>query len=159
MDPTQPAPAPSSNLLTDQAPTGSGINSPELNLKTGKPKQRSITDGQQVFNIIGNLQNARRSQNEKNGRIQGKINSERPYDDNRLDSEGLGYKSNVSTKPMSTTIGKVAARLTKTVQAARYLTSAALPDDLPDAKKKTELFRSEITDLIRRWDGWYNFLN
>ncbi len=82
----------------EQAPTDSGINSPELNTKTAKPKQRAISDVAQVMNIVGNLQQARRSQNEKNGRIQAKINSERPYDDDTLKSEGLGYKSNFSTK-------------------------------------------------------------
>lgn len=136
------------------------MNSPELKPSgIGKPGQRSITDSSQIFNIIGSLQEARKSQNEKNGRIQGKINSERPYDEAQLKAEGLGYKSNFSTKPLSTTVGKVASRLTKAVQSARYLTSAELPDSIPDAKKKTELFRQEITNCLRRWDGWYNFLN
>lgn len=142
----------------EQAPTASGINSPMLS-KAGKPKQRAITDVTQMFNIIGNLQQARRSQNEKNGRIQGKLNAERPYDDDTLRSEGLGYKSNFSTKPLSTTVDKVSARLTKSVQAARYLTSAELPDSIPDANKKTELFRQEITNCIRRWPGWYDFIS
>jgi len=147
-----------SGSADEQAPTGSGINSPMLS-KTGKIRQRSITDVTQMFNIIGNLQMARRSQNEKNGRIQGKLNAERPYDEDTLKAEGLGYKSNFSTKPLSTTVDKVASRLTKAVQAARYLTSSELPDSVPDAKKKTELFRAEITNCIRRWPGWYDFLS
>lgn len=142
----------------EQAPTASGINSPMLS-KSGKPKQRAISDVVQLFNIVGNLQQARRSQNEKNGRIQGKLNSERPYDEDKLKSEGLGYKSNFSTKPLSTTIDKVSARLTKAIQAARYLTSSELPDSIPEAKKKTETFRSEITNCIRRWPGWFDFLS
>jgi hypothetical protein len=140
-------------------PTDSGINSPQLNPRTLKPKNRAISDVSHIFTIVGNLEMARRSQNEKNGRIQAKLNSERPYDENSLKSEGLGYKSNFSTKPLSTTIGKVASRLTKSIQAPRYLTSAELPDSYPDAKKKTELFRREFTNLVRRWSGWYNFAN
>lgn len=138
-----------------------GINSPGLvpTGSTNKPKRRAISDVGHLFNLYGDLQNARRSQNKKNGRIQAKRNSERPYDDAKLESEGLGYKSNFSTKPLSTTIGKVASRLTKSIQSARYLTSSELPDSIPDAKKKTELFRQEITNCIRRWDGWYNFAN
>ena len=142
----------------EQAPTASGINSPMLS-KQAKPKQRAITDVTQMFNIIGNLQMARRSQNEKNGRIQGKLNAERPYSEDTLAAEGLSYKSNFSTKPLSTTVDKVSARLTKSVQAARYLTSAELPDSIPDANKKTELFRNEITNCIRRWPGWYDTLS
>ncbi len=158
MDFTSPAHPPA--LSQDQAPTGAGINSPELkSTGVGKPGQRSITDAAQIFNIVSNLQQARRSQNEKNGRIQGKLNAERPHDEKTLEQEGLGYKSNFSTKPLSTTVGKVSSRLTKAVQSARYLTSAELPDSIPDAKKKTELFRTGFTDLVRKWDGWYNFLN
>ncbi len=145
----------------NEGPNDTGINSPGLspNGSGNKPKRRSISDQHHLFNIYGDLQHARRSQNEKNGRIQGKLNSERPYSDSQLESEGLGYKSNFSTKPLSTTVGKVASRLTKSIQSARYLTSSELPDSIPDAKKKTELFRQEITNVIRRWDGWYNYAN
>lgn len=143
----------------DNSPTGVGINTPELNPKTLKPKRRAISDASHLFLIIQNLQQARRSQNEKNGRIAGKINSERPYDDAVLKSEGLGYKSNFSTKPLSTTTGKVASRLVKALQSARYLTAAELPDSIPGAKEKTELFRNEITNLIRRWPGWFDYLS
>jgi len=155
-----PNTSPSLNTSEDQAPDGSGINSPDLRPSgLGKPRQRSISDAAQIFNIIGSLQQARRAQNEKNGRIQGKLNSERPYDDAKLEAEGLGYKSNFSTKPLSTTTGKVSSRLTKAIQSARYLTSAELPDSIPDAKKKTELFRQEFTNTVRKWPGWYNFVN
>lgn len=149
--------APVSSL--EQAPTGSGVNSPGLTPGSTKPKRRAISDGAHIFRIIGDLQMARRQQNEKNGRIQAKLNSERPYNDNQLDAEGLGYKSNVSTKPLATTVGKVSSRLTKAVESSRYLTASSLPDSFPDAKKKTELFRSEATNLIRNWPGWYNFVN
>jgi hypothetical protein len=142
-------------------PTDSGINPAGL-VPTGssnKKHNRAITDVSHIFVIIGMLEMARRSQNEKNGRIQAKLNSERPYTDEQLKAEGLGYKSNFSTKPLSTTVGKVASRLTKAVQAARYLTAAELPDSIPDAKKKTELFRREFTNTVRKWPGWYNSLN
>lgn len=142
-----------------QSPTGSGINSPELSAKTLKSKRRAISDVNHVMRIVGDLQMARRSQNEKNGRIQGKLNSERPYDEKKLESEGLGYKSNFSTKPLSTTVGKVASRLAKSLQSARYLTSAELPDSFPGAKTKTELFRAKFTDTVRRWPGFTDFVD
>jgi hypothetical protein len=145
--------------IEGQAPTDAGISSPDLDAKTLKPKRRSLTSIEQAFQIIDALTMARRSQNEKNGRIQGKLNSERPYDDAKLETEGLGYKSNVSTRPLATTVGKVSSRLTKSIQSARYLTSAQLPDSIPGAKEKTELFRDEITNCLRRWPGWYDFVN
>jgi hypothetical protein len=145
--------------VQEQGPLDTGINSPGLSTKTLKPKRRAISDIDHVARVVDNLQQARRYQNEKNGRIQAKLNSERPYEDASLKAEGLGYKSNFSTKPMSTTVAKVASRLTKAIQKAKYLTSSALPDSIPDAKAKTELFRLEITNCIRRWPGWFTFLN
>lgn len=145
-----------SNL--EAAPTGSGINTPGFEPGSSKPKRRAISDIHHVNQIVAHLQDARKSQNEKNKRIADKLNSERPYSDDKLESEGLGYKSNVSTKPLSTTVGKVASRLVKAVQSARFLTAAALPDSVPGAKEKTELARGEITNLVRRWDGWFDSL-
>lgn len=150
--------------VQEQGPLDSGINSPNLKpsdlpaLKLGD-KHRAISDIDHVLRVIESLQQARRFQNEKNGRIQAKLNSERPYEDAALKAEGLGYKSNFSTKPLSTTVAKVATRLTKAIQEAKYLTSSALPDSVPDAKAKTELFRNEITNCIRRWPGWFTTLN
>lgn len=145
--------------VQEQGPLDTGINSPELSPNTLKPKQRAISDVDHLFRVISNLEQARRYQNEKNGRIQAKLNSERPYDERLLKEEGLGYKSNFSTKPLSQTINKVGSRLTKAIQEAKYLTSASLPDSIPDAKQKTEIFRTEITNCIRRWPGWYVFVN
>ena len=156
---SSPNPFIGSANVQEQGPLDTGINSPDLSVKTLKPRQRAISDKDHIFRVIDNLQQARRFQNEKNGRIQAKMNSERPYEDSSLQAEGLGYKSNFSTKPMSTTIGKVSSRLTKAIQEAKYLTASALPDSIPDAKMKTELFRSEITNCIRRWPGWFCFLN
>lgn len=145
--------------IDENSPTGAGINTPDMSPKTLKPGRRAITDVSHVFLIINNLIEGRRSQSEKNGRIAAKLNSERPYIDATLESEGLGYKSNFSTKPMSTTIAKVATRLVKAIQSARYLTAAQLPDTIDGAKEKTEMFRNEITNLIRRWDGWFDFIS
>src|SRR6478609_5367342 len=148
-----------SAATNDFSPDGVGVNTPDMSPTTLKPKRRAISDVNHLFLILSNLQEARRAQNEKNGRIAAKLNAERPYDDTKLESEGLGYKSNFSTKPLSTTCNKVASRLVKAVQSARYLTAVELPDSVPDAAKKTELFRSETTNLIRRWPGWFDFLN
>lgn len=145
--------------IDEKSPTGAGINTPDLSTKTLKPGRRAITDVGHLFLIIANLIEGRKSQSEKNGRIAAKINSERPYIDATLDSEGLGYKSNFSTKPMSTTIAKVSSRLVKAIQSARYLTAAQLPDSVEGGKAKSEMFRNEITNLIRRWDEWFDFIS
>lgn len=135
------------------------VNSPDLNPATLKPKRRAISDVKHIFSIISSLEEARRDQNEKNGRIMAKYNAERPYTSSELKQDGLEWKSNFSTKPLSTAIDKVSPRLTKAVQNAKYLTSAALPDNHPGGKEKSTLFRSKVTEVIRGWEGWSDFIN
>jgi hypothetical protein len=139
--------------------SGGTVNSPDLDPRTMKPKRRAISNVQHIFAIISTLEEARRDQNEKNGRILAKYNAERPFTREELEEHGLGWKSNFSTKPLSTAIDKVSPRLTKAVQVARYLTSSSFPENHPGGKEKTELFRRKITETIRGWDGWVDFLN
>lgn len=138
---------------------GGTVNSPDLNPETMKPRRRAISNVEHLFQIISTLEEARRDQNEKNGRIMAKYNAERPFSQNELKEEGLAWKSNFSTKPLSTAIDKVSPRLTRAVQTARYLTSSQFPENHPGGVFKTEIFRRKITELLRGWEGWEDFLN
>lgn len=152
----------SSNALIPPASdglTGGTVNSPGLSPVTLKPKRRAISNVQHIFQIISTLEEARRYQNEKNGRIMAKYNAERPFTKEELQENGLDWRSNFSTKPLATAIDKVSPRLTKALQTARYLTSSSFPDNHPGGREKTEMFRKKITDLIRGWDGWVDFVN
>ncbi len=137
---------------------GSGINTPEMSARTLKPKRRAVSSVDQLNNVISTLEQASRIRNEKNGRIMAKYNAERPYSPEKLKAEGLGWKSNFSTKPLANAIDKISPRLTKAAQSARHLTSAALPDTVENGKMKTDRFRSGVTALIRAWPGWRPFL-
>lgn len=152
----------SSNALIPPASdgmTGGTVNAPDLSPTTLKARRRAISNVQHLFQIVSTLEEARRLQNEKNGRIMAKYNAERPYTKEELQEDGLDWRSNFSTKPLATAIDKVSPRLTKALQTARYLTSSAFPDNHPGGREKTELFRKKITDLIRGWDGWVDFIN
>jgi hypothetical protein len=139
--------------------TGGTVNSPDMSPRTLKAKRRAVSNVQHIFQIISTLEEARREQNEKNARIAARANAERPYTKEELEQDGLGYRSNFSTKPLSTAIDKVSPRLTKAVQTSKYITSSSFPENHPGAKVKTEIFRRKITDVIRGWDGWVDFLN
>ena len=138
---------------------GVGVNNPEMTGTDLKPKRRAITSVAQLVNIARTLEDAAKMRNLKNGRIAAKMNAERPYEPEKLASEGLSWKCNFSTKPLSTAIGKIPPRLSKAVHSARYLTSASLPDSREGGKMKTEKFRDSITKLIRSWPDWRPFLN
>jgi len=158
---TDVAPANDNALIPPAADgaVGGTVNAPALNPRTLKPKRRAISDVTHLFQIIRTLEEARRIQNEKNGRIMAKYNAERPYPREELAQNGMDWRSNFTTKPLSSAIDKVSPRLTKAVQSARFLTSSAFPENHPGGKEKTERFRRKITEVIRGWDGWVDFLN
>jgi hypothetical protein len=94
-----------------------------------------------------------------NSRILAKYNAERPYDSNKLESEGLGWRSNFTTKPLPSMIEKVAPRFTQAVNGLKYLTNSALSSKWTNATEKTEKFREVITKVIRGHKGWRTLLD
>lgn len=124
-----------------------------------KPKRRAIRDAQQAQNIVTTHETASRDRNIKNARIMAKYNSEKPYGEGALTAEGLGWKSNFTTKPLPMLIDKVAPRFVKAVDGVKYYTNSALPDEVDGSEVKTEAFRREITKTIRAHPDWSNFCN
>lgn len=143
----------------NQSPYGGAISSPDLSDSTLKPKNRAIRDAKQAQNIITSLEFANKERNLKNARIMEKYNSERPYTQQQLESEGLGWKSNFTSKPLPMLIDKVAPRFTQAIDGVKYITNSALPDDVEGAAEKTDAFRREITCTARARAGWREFMS
>jgi len=137
--------------------TTGGINAPDLS-PAGKPQRRALSSISQMRNLISSLKTAARERNTRNARIAAKYNSEKPHRQESLEADGLGWKSNFTTKPLPMLINKVSPRLKKALDAVKYLTNSKLPDEVPGAAEKTEAFRREITTLIRSRPGWSDFL-
>lgn len=133
------------------------INPPDLNAQL-KPQRRALKDAKQARNIILTLEHAARERNVRNARIQSKINSEKPFRQDALEADGLGWKSNFTSKPLPMLVNKVAPRFRKAIESVKYLTNSALPDNVPGNALKTEAFRREITKLIRTRPGWSDFI-
>jgi len=148
----------STTFATDSQSTMGAVSSPQLS-PSGKPKNRAIRDKEQAKSIITKLECANTDRNKKNARIMAKYNSERPYTQTTLESEGLGWKSNFTTKPLPMLIDKVAPRFVQAVDGVKYLTNSALPESTPGAAVKTEAFRREITSTIRGRPGWRNLVS
>lgn len=141
----------------DTSNTDGSVSSPQLSMSL-KPKNRAIKDADQAKRIITSMEVNNRERNQKNSRIMAKYNSEKPFTSESLKQDGLDWKSNFTTKPLPMLIDKVAPRFVAAIQGTRFLTNASLPDDAPGAAMKTEAFRREITDTVRRRAGWQNFL-
>lgn len=133
------------------------VNSPQLS-EQGKRAVRSVKDADQARRVVRAMIEQNRARMVVNGRITAKYNAERPYRQGELEAEGLGWRSNFTTKPLPQMIEKVAPRFVEAVQGLKYLTNSSLPDEIEGAHHKTDVFRKAITDAIRGRKGWRVFL-
>ncbi len=133
--------------------TGGLIQSPALS-DGGKPAQKSVKDVGQARDIIKTLTSANRTRQVVNSRIMAKYNAERPYVQAQLETEGLGWRSNFTTKPLPLMIDKVAPRFVESISGLKYVTNAQLPASYQGSTVKTEAFRCGITKLVRARKGW-----
>jgi hypothetical protein len=136
---------------------GSIIQSPELDAK-GKPTQHSIRDVGMARDVVKTVIMAGRNRSIVNSRILAKYNAERPYDAYKLEAEGLGWRSNFTTKPLPAMIERVAPRFKGAVDGLKYFTNSSLSNKWQNASEKTEKFREVITRVIRNRKGWTTLL-
>lgn len=147
---------PSTSLSNSGYPSnylGSVIQSPAISI-AGKPTQRSIKDVGMARDVVKTVIMAGRNRSIVNSRILAKYNAERPYDAYKLEAEGLGWRSNFTTKPLPSMIEKIAPRFMAAVDGLKYFTSAYLSDKWESSPEKTEKFRQAITKTIRTRKGW-----
>jgi len=137
---------------------GGLIQSADIKSVKGGPRNRSIRDVGQLKAVVQTLISANRERQLVNSRIQAKVNVEKPYSQRKLDDEGLGWRSNFSTRPLTLIIEKVYPRFVDSVQSLKYVTAAELPPKYENATEKTESFRDGLTRLIRARSGWRTFL-
>lgn len=132
---------------------GSVIQSPKID-KSGEPTQRSIRDVGMARDVVKTVIMAGRNRSIVNSRILAKYNAERPYDAYKLEAEGLGWRSNFTTKPLPSMIEKIAPRFVSVVDGLKYFTNASLSNKWQNNVEKTEKFRAGITKTIRARKGW-----
>lgn len=132
---------------------GSVILSPKIS-SSGKPQQRSIRDAQMARDVIKTVIMAGRNRSIVNSRILAKYNAERPYDAYKLEAEGLGWRSNFTTKPLPSMIEKVAPRFVSVLDGLKYFTNASLSRKWENSSEKSEKFRELITKTIRSRKGF-----
>ncbi len=133
-------------------------NAPEVSESDLTPENHVITSTEQALAVITTLEwdaqrlikNAARITSLKQGR--------RPYDIKKLEKQGKGYKTNVSSGTYSTTLRRVAPRLYMPLLQASTLTAAELPAGTPGIEAKTAHYRDVITRAIRSWPKWGMFL-
>ncbi len=132
-------------------------NNPDLtaDLNAHTPAIRKI--GEAVA-LVTSLKAENKDRSQRNGRIQEKYNAERPFSPHRLESDGLGWKANFSTKPLATLIDKVVPRFTTAIRNMKYLTASKLGDQFENSAEKSETFQREITETLRQHPDWEELL-
>lgn len=136
-----------------QDTTGGLIQSPDVS-QAGNPQQTSIKDKGQAKSVVETVVAAGRNRAIVNARILAKVNAERPYDSRKLESEGLGWKQNFTTKPLPMMIEKVAPRFVQAVEGLKYFTNSKLSDKWENSTEKSEKFQEVTTKVIRSRKGW-----
>lgn len=136
---------------------GSVIQSPKID-SAGKPTQRSIKDIGMARDVVKTVVMAGRNRSIVNSRILAKYNAERPYDAYKLEAEGLGWRSNFTSKPLPGMIEKVAPVFLAAINGLKYFTDASLSNKWHNSVEKTQKFRECVTKAIRKWNGWVTLI-
>lgn len=148
-----PDPITSVASYANSNPTGGLIQSPQIN-EEGRPTQTAIKDPAMAKQVVMTVIQTNRNRQIVNSRILAKYNAERPYDTKQLESEGLAWKQNFTTKPLPLMIEKVGPRFAEAVSSLKYLTNSSLSDKWENSTEKTEKFRAKMTDVMRARKGW-----
>lgn len=145
-----------SDAVSTTTPTGT-LNPPELgpSISTHIPALTSI---QQAVDLVRALSRDNEERVKKNARILDAYNAAPPYDSAKLRAEGLAWKTNFSTKPLAQVVDRVVPQYVTAIRNLKYLTASALPDDQPDAARKTEIFRRLVTETVRSHPEWEDLL-
>lgn len=133
-------------------------NSPKVSEKTLEPENRVITSTDQALAVISNLEWDAQKLVKNAAKITSLKQGRRPYDIKRLEKQGKGYKTNISSGTYSTTLRRVAPRLYMPLLNASTLTASELPAGTPNAELMTAHYRDVITRAIRSWPRWNVFL-
>lgn len=137
----------SPNNLGGASPSSVGSSDNKPLSPTGQPLNRAVKDEAQASDLVKSLVLANAERNKRNARIQARLNAERPYDEAALRKEGLLWKSNFSTQPLSVLLDRASPRFPAALSQVKYLTAAKLRADIQDAEKKSEWIKYEIFRL------------
>lgn len=131
---------------------------PVVDETTGKPKVENILTFPQIHQRWKDFIQDNKLRNNKNAAIQRKRDGEQPYNPRKLKAAGQSWRSNRPTGFMSSMLKRLAPPYKQMVDQLPLLTYAHFPNDKIGTDAKRDSFRKTITDGIRNWDGWSDFL-
>lgn len=113
---------------------------------------------EQAFNIFKNFRTDNRERNKKNAAIARKLNNEQPYNPKKLKAANQSWRNNRPTGFMSSMIKRICPPYKQMVDQLPLLTYSHFPVPGMGADALRDSYRRNITDLIRRWEDWPDFI-
>jgi hypothetical protein len=136
------------------------FNQPEFGegKRSNEVINKPISSATQAYEVFSRLQRDNQARANRNKLIADQYGGSPPWDQKKLDSNAQGWRANFSTLVLATFVDRVTPRLTDAVHGMKYLTASELPDSFVDATTKTQKFRDRTSALIRRWNGWIDYV-
>ena len=113
----------------------------------------------QAYQTYKNFTQDNRERNNKNAAIARKINGEQPWNPRKLRGAGQSWRSNRPTGFMSSLIKRLTPPYRQVVDQLPLLTYSRFPNEASGTEALEDTFRTAITDCIRKWTGWPDFLS
>jgi len=129
-----------------------------VNAETGEPVGKKMTFGQ-AHSLFKDFLKDNRDRNNKNAAVTRKRDGEQPYSPKKLKAAGQSWRNNRPTGFMSAMLRRLYPPYKQMLDQLPLLTFAEFPHKSLGTEKERDLFRKKITNLIRTWTGWSDFLD
>ena len=136
-----------------------GLNSPQLDPETGKPKNRAVSSFKQAASISKRQYDNAEERLGTAATISDKYAGTPPYKQAHLKSTGQGWRSNYSTNPLASKVDRATPQIKDPIKQADSLTFSSLPSQREGAADKTRKFQDRTSRLFRAWPGWEDFID
>jgi len=113
---------------------------------------------QQAYQTYKNFVSDNRERNSKNSAIARKLNGEQPWSPKKLKASGQAWRSNRPTGFMSSLMKRLTPPYKQMVDQLPLLTYSRFPEKSLGSEAQQDIFRKSITDCIRNWSGWSDFV-
>jgi hypothetical protein len=113
---------------------------------------------EQAHEVFKNFLTDNRDRNNKNAAIARKLNSEQPWSPKKLKSSNQSWRSNRPTGFMSSLMKRLTPPYKQMVDQLALLTYSRFPHESLGADRERDIFRKKITDTLRAWSGWSDFV-
>jgi len=112
-----------------------------------------------AFNNYKDLVRDNKARTLKNAAISRKLNGDQPWDARKLKAAGQSWRSNRPTGFMATLLARVLPPYKQVIDQLQLLTFASFSKDSNlGSPAQQDVFRQAITNTIREWPGWGDFV-